>query len=336
MHALAPGAEEALGMLSTLHEGLVSLFHRDPGLAVRLVRGIDGRTLTRDPGRLVDRHAAFHRDAERVLRVLPRSMDLLLVHDDPEDKANGAAIVLEVQLDHDPDKQRRIASYLGLVVDRHDLPVHLGVVSLQDNVSRNLASWEIGTALKVHPYVFDRRSVPRVDSVSKGLLQPVDTILSGVVHGHHGDLEAAVTALEVARRQPPKLRQRYTATVLAALPKEHREIILGAMPVEEQMQVSQLERRCGTFLAGQQEGRLEGQEEGRLEGQKEGRLEGQKEGRREGTLRILGMMLSQRGLVPDAGQWAQLETASLEQLEAWATRIPRVTNVAELLAPSGA
>ncbi|NVB40390.1 hypothetical protein G6O69_21300 [Pseudenhygromyxa sp. WMMC2535] len=305
-------------MISTLHEGLVSLFLFDPSLVVRLVRGIDGRVLTTTPNRLVDRHTAFYRDAQRVLRVLPRTMDLLLMLEDPAHPGGGTMIIVEVQLDDDPIKRRRIAAYLGLLVDRHDLPVHLGIVSLKDRVSRNLATWEIGSALKIQPYLFDRRSVPRVESVARGLLHPTDAILSGALHGHHGDLEVAVTALEVARQQPAQLRQRYTATVLAALSEANRQNILGAMPVEERMQVSQLERECGTFLAGRREGREEGQQLGE----------------RQGMQRLLAALFAKNGLVPDAGQWAQIEAAPAEQLEVWAGRVGSVPSVAELLAPS--
>jgi len=314
-------------MPSTLHEGLVTLFLDDPGLSIRLVTAIDGCVLTRTPSRLVDRHVAFQQDAEQVLRMRGRTMDALFVLEDPEHPQGGFAIIIEVQLGDDSNKRRRIASYLGMVVDRHDLPVHLGVVCLEDRVAQKLAGWRVGTALSVHPYLFDRRSIPRVNSVKDGLLQPVDAILSGTVHGYHGDLEAATIALEVAHRQPPKLRQRYTSTVLAALPKSPRELIMGALPRDQHMQLSHIERQSGTFLLGCEEGLEKGLEEG---------LEKGLEKARQKIIHLVQTLLAQRGLPPSEAERARIESGTLDQLEFWASHVLTVNSVAELLALSSA
>ncbi|NVB40378.1 hypothetical protein G6O69_21240 [Pseudenhygromyxa sp. WMMC2535] len=334
MHASLAGAEENFGMLSTLHEGLVALFLDDPGLAVRLVERCDGQVLTRAPELLEDRHASFAADAEQVLKMRGRSVDALLVARDPDDPKGGLAILIEVQLDDDPKKQERLAAYLGLVVDRHGLPVHLGILCLKDRVARKLASWKVGTALCVHPYVFDHRVVKRVESLEEGLERPVDAILSGVVHGHRGDREAARIALAVARRQPEEKRQRYTATVLAGLPKADREAMIRALPEEDEMQLSQLERECGTFNVGLEEGievgRKEGLEVGLDLGREEGLEVGREEGRR-GMVRLLRAFLASRGLEPSEEETAVIEAGTMAELQAWAGKMLVARTVAELL-----
>lgn len=304
-------------MPTTLHEGLVSLFRDDPELIVALVEHRYGLRLTSRADLLIDRHAEFAVDARHYLHVNPRSIDLVLVIEDPEHPDGGVAIIVEVQLDHDPDKRRRIACYLGLVVDRHDLPVHVGVVALKDGVARNLARWKVGSALTVETFVIDRRCVPKMKCLAEARRWPTMAILSGAVHGFHGDLEAARIGLTVALEQERSCRARYAATVLAALSDERRAIFLGALPKMQRQQLSQLERESGTYLFGVREGRKEGRQQRR----------------RADLIEFVFAVLELRGLAIDDEQARAIRAAQLDELERWWTRVREVEGADELFEP---
>lgn len=297
-------------MTSSLHECLVSLFRDDPSLVVELARQVYGLRLTPTPERLNDRHAEFAGDARVHLRVYARYIDLVLVIEDPAHPDGGVVIIVEVQLDDDPIKRRRIAGYVGMVVDRHGLPVHIGAVALKDRVSRKLATWTVGTAMTVRSLVFDRFSIPQVKSLETARRRPSMAILSGIVHGHHGDLATVYTALRLARELPPALRQRYTAGVLAALPEQRRAIFMGALPMYQARPVSQLERSCGTFIVAKREGRAEG------------------------LAQLVVSVLEVRGLSVTPEQIAEIQAAELATLERWAVEVREVSSAAALLAGS--
>lgn len=303
-------------MPSTLHEGLICLFRADPQLVVDLVAHGYGLRLTPTPGMLLDRHADLAVDADRHLRVNARCVDLVLVCEDPSHPEGGAVIALEVQLDVDRDKRQRITTYLALLADRHKLPVHLVIVALRDRVARDLATWRLGTALEVHSFILDRHLVPSGIDLEAGHQRPSLAIYAGAMLGFHGDLEAARVGLEVALAQPQPDRQRYAATILAALTQPRRAIFLGALPMYIQRELSQLERESGTFLTGLEEGLTRGREQGR----------------RATLAEAVLALLEARGLPVSDAQAARLRDAELETLERCFDAARRIERAAELFA----
>ena len=297
-------------MLGTLHDGLVELFRDDPTLVVRIVRRAYGAKLTTMPKRLVDRHASLNLDAKLLRRIDPRTIDLVLIVKHKAHPDGGAVIIIEVELGDRPIKRRRIAGYVGTLADREGLPIHIGAVALQDRVARKLATWSLGTALKIETFVIDRRSVRPLIDLETARKYPQEAVLSATIHGYHGNLEPVRTALAVVAELPNEQRQRYTATMMAALSKENYAICKKELPMHRQIELSRLERTRGMFLSGLEEG-----------------LE---KGRKEGMTRLISTVLEVRGIPVSKRHATRIRRGTPEQLERWAERAPVVATAAEL------
>jgi hypothetical protein len=63
-----------------------------------------------------------------------------------------------------------------------------------------------------------------------------------------GNLDAARMGIAACQHLPAKTRRRYIATILAAVPKRARAILLGEMTVEQRNELWEIERRSGTYL----------------------------------------------------------------------------------------
>lgn len=301
-------------MPSTLHEGLIALLRADPQLVIDLVALGHGVHLTTRPELLVDRHTELGVDGRQLLQVNARSADLVLVAEDPEDPEGGCVIVVEVQLDDAPDKRWRIPTYVASLADRHRLPVHLVVVALRDRVARRLATWSLGTALGIRSFILDRRSTPGAKGTKSSLSRPSAAIFAGAIHGFHGDLEAARVGLMAALALPQPDSQRYAATILAAQSPACRAIFLGALPMQVQGQISQLEREGGSFLAGREEGR--------------------REGRRSMLVESIFALLDARDIPVSPRQARRIRAAELELLERCFVAARKVERASELFESS--
>ena len=305
-------------MPSTLHDGLVELFRDDPTLVVSLVRRAFGATLTPMPERLLDRHATLSVAVRGRLR--QRIADLVLIVRDPEHPDGGTVIIIEVQLQDSRLKRERIASYLALLIERENLPIHIGIVALEERVAERLATWTVGTAVTISTFVLDRRSVPPLLDPETARKHPQEAVLSAALHGYRGDLRPVRVALDAVADLPVEKRSRYTATILAALSDEDHAICIKELPMDRQVEISHIERRSAFFVHGKREG---------LE---EGTRRGLEEGKREGVVRLVLTILELRGLALTSAHELLIHGAPLDQLERWATRAREVESTEELLA----
>jgi hypothetical protein len=99
-------------------------------------------------------------------------------------------------------------------------------------------------------------------------------------------------------------------TILAALPKEQREQLIGELPVHEQNTWLEVERRSGTY----QVGREAGLEEGRA-----------------ALIELIFNLLGERNVEVDPDSETKIRTCEdLPTLQRWVRRSFRATSVAEL------
>nr|MDT0666953.1 hypothetical protein [Micromonospora sp. DSM 115978] len=132
------------------------MFTARPGLAAEILDGLD-----------VDLAARHNpRPASPVLteaRPVERRADNLLLHGDLDRPA--AAVVVEVQLHADAGKRKSWPSYLALGRERHNCPVYLLVVCLDDDVAHwSRAPVDYGhPGLTLVPVVLGPDRTPLVD-----------------------------------------------------------------------------------------------------------------------------------------------------------------------------
>ncbi|PRQ01069.1 hypothetical protein ENSA5_27510 [Enhygromyxa salina] len=241
-------------MPGKLHQGTLELFRDDPWLAFDLL-GLE-RPVTGTP---IDRRAEVERDAPgRPGQVESNYPDLVLVYEDPRRPGVGIAICVEAQGDLDHGKRWTLPYYQAAVAKDHQLQTWVVVVSYSARLSAALAAWKVGPPPMVDVLVLDVNTVPRVVDLDQARRRPTAAVLAAALHGCQGDVEAARVGIRATLELPKDKRDSYTATILAALPEAHKEIVMGELSVEEQEEIWAIERRSGTFLLGRQEGRQEG------------------------------------------------------------------------------
>jgi hypothetical protein len=296
----------------TLHQGLLLLFQDDPWLTFDLL-GLE-RPIT--AGVPIDRRGEVERDGREPMTVRQGFPDLVLVHRDAADETRGVVITVEVQKDPDPDKRWMIPVYQSHLAEEHRLDTYAVVVSLNRRVSRLILAWRDGGPPRVDVLLHD------IDTISISWLdnpahRPLAAVLVGALHGFAGDLDAARVGFHAARSIAGRRRVRHGMTVLAALPQHLREQLIGELPVQEQHDWMDIERRSGTYQFGRREGVEAGREEARSI-----------------VRELIFGCLEERGLAVDEASTAAINQCSdLPTLQRWARRAVTVASAGALFDP---
>jgi hypothetical protein len=297
----------------TLHQGLLLVIQDDPWLAFDLL-GIERPT----EGVPIDRRGEIEREGAEPLSVRAAYPDLVLVYQDPDDPRKGVVISVEAKRAQDAEKRWMIPIYQACLAGHYRLPTYVVVIALDARVSRAMKEWAEGPPPKVDVLLLDVVSVSRtwLDEPEK---RPMAAILAGILHGYHGDLDAARVAFRVTRSLGGKRGHRHGLTILAALTKEARNQLIAELPMDEQDTWMDVERRSGTYAFGREEGLEEGLEQGREEGR---RL----------LVELILSNLGERRIPVDAHTEDRIRGCrELPTLQRWAGAATRVASAAELL-----
>jgi hypothetical protein len=297
-------------MAGTLHQGILALFQEDPWLAfdiLGLARPVAGKP--------IDRRSEVERDGKGKFTVRAGFPDLVLVHRHARVKRRGIVITVEAQKDFDPDKRWSIPVYQSHLADDHRLGCWAVVVSLDPQMSKALRAWRHGDPPVVDVLLLDIESVPKswLDDAARN---PMAAVLAGALHGYAGDLDAARRAFQFTQTMAGKQRRRHGMTILAALSEDERERLIGELPMQDQHDWMDVERRSGTYHFGVKEGREQGLEQGRR-----------------ALVEVLFDLLAERGLKVSTRARAKIRKCEdLPTLQRWVRKAVHATSVAELLA----
>ena len=319
---------------TSLHQGAVGLFRDDPALVFDLLRspfGVELPPLTS----ICDRHGTLDRFAPCFGDTGELRPDLVVTGEasDPEAPPAAIAAIVEVQRRVDPRKRWRISVYWALVAELLRRPTAVLLVALTEAVSRWARSLAAAPLSLGGLFVLDRHSIPRVTDLGRARQRPALALLSALVHATHRDLAVLRTALTATLELADARRWRYACALLSAVDDQARDLLLGALAMDEREQLTELELNSIAYhdglRAGEREGRLAGEREGRLAGEREGRLAGEREGRRLERVELLLTVLELRGLEIDAAREAELRACrDLEQLARWTERAKQVDDAA--------
>jgi hypothetical protein len=324
MQTTSPRADTK-GMPGTLHQGILALLQEDPWLAFDILgirRPVDGVP--------VASRAEIERDGKAALTLRQGYPDLVLVHRGATAR-QGVVITIEAQKDYDAEKRWIIPVYQANLAEEHRLETWVVVVSLDVQMSRSLRLWREGGPPRVDALLLDIESVLKSPWLDDPARRPMAAVLAGALHGYAGDFEAARRAFLFTRTMSGKRRQRHGMTILAALEKHERDQLIGELPMQEQHDWMDVERRSGTYHFGVEEGLQQGREQGREQGLEQG-LE---QGREQGRMALVGLifdLLAERGVAVDGEAEAQIRSCEdLTTLQRWAHRAVHATSSDELL-----
>jgi hypothetical protein len=313
-------------MPGTLHQGLLALFQEDPWLAfdvLGIARPVDGIP--------IDRRAEVEREGKQEYTVYQGFPDLVLVHRDANKRRRGRrrgiVITVEAQKAYNRDKRWMIPVYQSHLAEEHRLDTWAVVISLHEQMSRSLRAWSRGAPPKVDVLLLDVLSVSKSAWLADPARRPMAAVLAGALHGYAGDFDAARRAFHFTRTMTGKRRRRHGMTILAALPKPQRDKLMEELPMQEQHDWMDVERRSGTYQFGVEEGLQRGLEEGREEGREEGLEEG-----RTALLELIFELLAERGVTVDSNSETQIRSCEdLTTLQRWVRRAVHATSIDELL-----
>jgi flagellar biosynthesis/type III secretory pathway protein FliH len=243
-------------------------------------------------------------DLSQVVPTEYRADCVVVLHDERD--AVVAAVIVEVQLRIDRDKERSWPVYVAALHAQLRCPVILLVVA----PDRGVASWARGPFTGGHPrfglepVVIGFDDVPRITDPAEARRIPELAMLSTLANPEVDVAEAAISAIAGLPEDRNKL---YWDVIMATLPP----VIRSALEARMNNYVYQSEFARKYYSQGLEEGRERGIEEGRERGIEEGRERGIEEGRERGR---------EEGL--EEGREAGLRSAVLALLRA---RLPAVT-----------
>lgn len=203
-------------MVSFNHELLVELFRNGGDLAPSLLR--------RCIGMVIDHDSVEHRsiDLSQVVSTEYRADSVVVLRD--RDGAMVAAIIVEVQLGVDRQKERTWPVYVAALYHKLGCPVILLVVTPSPEVAtwarRPIQLGHPGFALA--PLVIELREVPRIVDPVEIRKLPELGVLSALANP---DLEVVSAAMSAVFRLPEDRARLYLDVILAALPLSLRKAL---------------------------------------------------------------------------------------------------------------
>lgn len=303
-------------MLSTQHEGLISVFRQSPKLAADLLGDALGIALPdHREVRIEDSNvnnlkpAAFRADGVFTFRDGDRP-----VH----------AVVLEVQRGKDKNKKYSWPVYLATVRDDQRCPVTLLVISPDDAT----ASWcaeeiKLGhPGLVLRPLVVGPKHVQALKNADEAAANPELAVLSVALHAQEPQHQDMLDALSVGLSRIEKdLAAGYSDIVLSVLPEAARSYWENLVTTETfEYQTEHFRRAVSNAMA---EGRAEGEVKGTAKGMAMGRIQAEAED-------IL-LVLETRGFaVPDDVRARITSCTDVGQLRVWLRRAVTVDSINDI------
>ncbi|MBI5481959.1 MAG: hypothetical protein HY906_24100 [Deltaproteobacteria bacterium] len=286
-------------MPSMLHEAIVTLFRNRPTMAAELLVGV-----LHVPVPSAGDVRVYEADLTQIVPTEYRA-DLVVVHGEGRD---GVAVVLEVQLAPDPDKEFVWPLYQAALRARLRLPVCVLVVTDDDAVARWAAtpvlvgppaSWFV-------PVVLGPAAVPWV-TAQEAARAPELAVLSALAHGREaGGAQVALAAIAAAVRLDAERARLYHDLVMQHLGEAVRAELEALMATGKYEYQSEFARQ---YIA-------EGEAQGELKGKAEALL----------------AVLAARGFPPTDEQRERiLSCRDLATLDRWVWRAASAASVDEAL-----
>jgi hypothetical protein len=262
-------------VLSFLHEILVELFRECPALAPELLRAC---AALRIEGTIAELGSI---DLSQVAPTEYRSDSLTVLRD--TDGVAVAAVIVEIQLQPDPDKRRTWPLYVAAARARLACPATLLVLAPDPAVARWASQpIELGhPGFALRPVVIGYPQVPHIRDPAIARAAPELAVLSAMAHPEVETAEAARAALAQLPEDKVKL---YWDVILSGLPARARQVVEANMIKGYEYQ-SDFARKY--YSQGLEQGREQGLEQGRAQGREQGR----EEGLRRAILELVGARL---------------------------------------------
>jgi len=236
-------------VLSFSHEFLVELFRTRGELAPALLRLCNGLVFDHDH---VEQRSI---DLSQIVSTEYRADAVVVLHD--RGNAIVQAVIVEVQLHVDRDKERTWPVYITALRHKLACPVVLVVVT----PSPEVAGWasrpiDLGhPGLSLTPVVVELRNVPRVVDPAHVQRIPELGVLSAMANP---DLEVATTALAAVSVLPEDRATLYLDVIMAALPP----LVRKALEMQGHTYQSEFARKY--YSEGREQGRVDGLRRGVL------------------------------------------------------------------------
>ena len=280
----------------------MSLFLNHPELALELLREMKMKLPAYTEARIVSA-------AVTELKPADRNADAVVMAD--ADGKAVQAVIVEVQLDPDPEKHFSWPVYVAGLRSRHRCPAFVLAVT----VTETTAEW-CGTAFDLggcnffRPVVLAPSAVPTIDEETAARERPELAVLSSIAHVREPNALARGRAtLAAVWDLPGEKREAYSDLVLVAYEKEARAAF------EELMMSGHYDFQSDFARTYQAKGREEGREEGRAEGRAEA---------------LLAVFEARRLHVSNEARDRILACTDSEQLDVWIRRAVSVATVDEL------
>ncbi|HVI01601.1 MAG TPA: hypothetical protein VM869_22955 [Enhygromyxa sp.] len=252
-------------MPSPLHQNFVLLFDNHPELTFELARRA-GAPLPLHYQRFEPSSAEFE---DPVTGTLVRA-DLAIVGHVNRHWRRG--VVLEVQLDTDPDKEWTLALYRGGIRRKHRCPAWVVLFSPDPNVRRSVQEQMFVFEPELRPYVITPEMIPIVQDLQAALDNYAWAVLAAAVHNTGPEaVVGATVAIRALLRIAPSDHERYIQLVSASVGDEVMQQVRAQLPPDEQIELSEFERRGSTYTRAHREGFAEGLEQGLDQGLERGR-----------------------------------------------------------------
>ncbi|MBI2374209.1 MAG: hypothetical protein HYV07_09430 [Deltaproteobacteria bacterium] len=303
-------------MSGAVHEVLLEMLRARPELSLALARLAAG-VVTPSYSRIESRDTSFVE-----LRLPEYRADLFLLLED-DDGNPVFAIVVEAQLEKDDSKHFSWPVYLAVAHARHQCPVALLVVTLDEEV----AAWArrpfwIGPGMKIRPVVVGPSDFPSEIDVATAKQTPELVMLAARMRGEATTIERVIDALGALDEEH---RELYYDFVKAGLDGHAAAVLEALMQTKGREYLSDFAKKNVA----------EGFDRGLRQGRQEGRQEAALEVRAEiaGALRssILGA-LAERALPVSEAERATIEAESdLGRLLRWSQRAATATDIAQLI-----
>jgi hypothetical protein len=210
-------------MPSIQHEGLVEMFRQQPELAATLLHDGFGVDL---PG--YRRAGLGSADLTDSTATELRADAVVTFTDDRDPGRPVLAVVVEVQLNRDPQKRWSWPLYLAKLRTRLHCPVILLVVTMDTATARWCANGiELGhPGWVLHPLVYGPDRVPVVTDIGQVQGFPELTVLSAMAHGDHPDVAKILNTMVVALAETdPSRATEYSEIALMVLPEAARRYL---------------------------------------------------------------------------------------------------------------